>query len=215
MSRCQREDLLVPMAKFALQIRPKFFEDVTRHIDSDPQAELIGGIARSAVVNIVSIGNGDRGGVPDDLRVIELGTAGIGVGPEDLAGGVSEPGPSAPLALTEVARVLMKKDRENALGHVVADDEVTIGKTEIFAETGGALAERAIRIRHLAFRSEDARENDRPAVEGIFGSDFKFLPGRERLIVLETRRASVIGDNAQKTLAFRRGRGVRCGTFRR
>ena len=153
----------------------------------DLHAELVGGVARGAVVGIVSVGNSDCGGVPDDLRVIKLGATGIGVGPEDLAGCISEPGPSAPLALTEVARVLVKKDGEYAFGHVVTDDEVAIGRAEISAKPGAALAERAVRVRRLGFGSEDARENDRPTVEGIFGSDFKFIAGRERLVILETR----------------------------
>jgi len=153
----------------------------------EARRELAGRIARVAVAGIVSSGNGDRGGVPGDLRVVKSRAAGIGVGPEDLAGGVSEPGPSAPLALTEVARVLVKKDGEYAFGHVVTDDEVAIGRAEISAKPGAALAERAVRVRRLGFGSEDARENDRPTVEGIFGSDFKFIAGRERLVILETR----------------------------
>ena len=167
-----------PMAvKCVLQIRPEFFEDVGRHIDSDLHAELVRRIVGSTVVGIVSIGNRDPSGVPDDLGVIELSASRIGVGPEDLAGGVSEPGPSAPLALTEVARVLVKQDGEYTLGHVVADDKVAIGRAEISAESGPALAEGAIRIRRLGFGSEDTRENNRPAVEGIFGSDFKLIAG--------------------------------------
>jgi len=39
------EHYLAPAAKFALQIRPEFFEDVGRHVDSDLHAELPGGIA--------------------------------------------------------------------------------------------------------------------------------------------------------------------------
>jgi len=205
----------VPAPKFTLQIRPEFLEDVGRHVDSDLHAELAGGIVCGAVVGIVSIGDGDRGGVPDDLRVIKLGPARIGMGPEDLAGGISEPGPSTPLALSEVARVLVKQDGEYAFGHVVAYDEVAISRAEISAETGRALAERAVRIRRLGFGSEDARENDRPAVEGIFGSDLKFLAGRQRLVVLEARRASVIGNDAQKALTFEWGRDVRRGSVGR
>jgi len=165
----------VPVTEFTLQIRPEFFQDVGGHIDSDLNAKLAGAIARGAVVGIVSIGDGDRDGVPGDLGVIKLRAAGIGVGPEDLAGGVPEPGPSAPLALAEVAWVLMKKGGKYGFGHVVTDNEVAIGRAEISAETGGALAEGAVRIGRLGFSSEDARENDCPAVEGIFGSDFELL----------------------------------------
>lgn len=32
----------VPAAKFALQIRPEFFQDIGRHIDADLHAELVG-----------------------------------------------------------------------------------------------------------------------------------------------------------------------------
>jgi hypothetical protein len=96
----------------------------------------------------------------------------------------------------------VKKGREYAFGQVVGDEEIAIGRAEVSAETGGALAESPVRIRRLGFGSNDACENDIPSVEGIFGSDFKFLAGRERLVILEARRASVIRDNAQKTLAF-------------
>ena len=188
--------------KFALQIGPEFFKDVGRHIDSDLNAKLCCGVVRGTVVGIVGVGNGDGGRVSRDLGVIESGAARIGVGPEDLAGSVPEPGPSAPSAFTEVTRVLVKKDGEKAFGQVVADDKVAIGGAEVSAESGGALAERAIRGRRLCFGSEDARQNDRPTVEGIFGSDFEFLAGRERVVILEARRASVIGDNAQKAFAF-------------
>ena len=210
-----KEEYLAPVVKLTLQIRPELFEDIGRHIDSDLHAELVGGIARGAIVHIVSSGNGDRRGVPCDLRVVKLGAAGIGMIPEDLAGGVSQPGPSTPLAFTEVARVLVKQDGKYAFGHVVADDQVAISRAEISAESGGALAERAVRIRRLGFCSEDTRENDRPAVEGIFGSHFKFLARRERLVVLEARRASVIRDNAQQALALCWGRAIRRRRVRR
>ena len=177
----------MPVTEFTLQIRPEFFQDVGGHIDSDLNAKLAGAIARGAVVGIVSIGDGDRSGVPDDLRVIKLRAAGIGVGPENLACGVPEPGPSTPLALAEVAWVLMKKGGKYGFGHVITDDEVAIGRAEISAESGGALAEGAVRIRRLGFGSEDARKSYRPAVEGIFGSDFELIAGRERLVILETR----------------------------
>ena len=166
-----------PAVEFTLQIRPEFFEDVPCHIDSDLRVELRCSVARGAVVGIVSIGNGDRRGVPDDLGVIKSGAPGIVVGPENWAGSVSQPGPPAPPALTKVARVLVKRDWKYTFGHVIPNDQIAIGGAPISAEPGGALAEGTVCIRRQSVGSEDARKNDRPAVEGIFGSDSKFLAG--------------------------------------
>ena len=55
-----RKRYLAPAAEFALQIRPEFFKDVGRHIDSDLHTELAGRMRGGAIVGIVSIGNGDR-----------------------------------------------------------------------------------------------------------------------------------------------------------
>ena len=63
---------------------------------------------------------------PSTSEKFELRSARIAMGPEDLPHGVTEPGPSASSAATKVARILVKKSREDSLCHIIADQPIAI-----------------------------------------------------------------------------------------
>src|SRR5215469_4791638 len=106
--------------------RPELLQNVARHIDAELHAELTDSVRGGVVIDVVGVGNGDRGRVSDKFRVIELGSAGITVRPEDLTSRISDPGPLAAGAAAEVTRILVQDGGENGLSHVIADDQIAV-----------------------------------------------------------------------------------------
>jgi hypothetical protein len=123
--------------------------------------------------------------------------------PEDLTHGIAQPGPSSSSALPEITRILVQKHWEDSFGHVIANDEIAIGCSDIPAKSRTALPESSIRVRQLTFAAKYKGQPDRAAIESVFGRYFELLSGGQRLVILETGRGPVIGNDSKDPLAFR------------
>ena len=124
--------------------------------------------------------------------------------PEDLPHGVLQPGPSASRAAPKVARILVEENRKHRFCHVIADNEIAIGRADVPAKSCGALSERAVRIRELALATEQNRQRDGTAIERILGGYFELLAGCQWLIIPQTWESPIVGDYSQNPLALNR-----------
>jgi hypothetical protein len=135
-------------------------------------------------------------------RVVERGTAGVAVSPENLSHGVAEPQPPASRSAPEIAGILMQKRRVDRFGHIVADDEVSIGCADISTESSRALPKGAILVHQLALAAKQNCQADSSTIEGIFGSDLELLSGRQGHIILEGRRGPVVWNDSKKSFGL-------------
>jgi len=163
--------------ELAPEVGPELLEDVPGHVDAELHAKLRDPVARSAIIRIIRIGDGDGGRIACDFGKVKLCSTRIALGPENPAHRVAEPGQSTTCAAPEVARVLMKQRGKYRLGHVVADHEVAIRRAEIPAVSGDALAKGSVAVRQLSFAREERRQCDGPAVEGVLCRQLELLGG--------------------------------------
>jgi hypothetical protein len=70
-------------------------------------------------IPVVRVRDGNRGGIADYFRVVELRCSGIAMCPKDLVHSIAKPGKRASCPPPEVAGILMQHCREDGLSHVV------------------------------------------------------------------------------------------------
>ena len=116
--------------------------------------------------------------------------------------GVAEPAPAASCLAPEITGILMEKGREDGLRHIVANGEVRERGTRIPAKSRSALSKRSICVGQLGLGAEQNRETDGAPVECIFGGDLEFLSTGQGLVILETWRCAVIGNQAKQPPAL-------------
>src|SRR5215472_1380602 len=136
--------LMMFVPEFSLNVGPELLEDIGSHVDSDLDAELRHSVAGRSIVHVVRVGDGDRRGVAQDFGIVELRSAGVAVGPEDLTHGVAEPRPICSLVAPKVTRILMEECGEDSLRHVVADHEIAVGGAEVAAKSRTTLTKRPV-----------------------------------------------------------------------
>lgn len=90
------------------------------------------------------------------------------------------------------------------LCHIVADGEIAVGRTPVLSETGGSLPESTIAVGQLAFAADQGCRHESIAIKSVLGGDLEFPARGQRTIILEARRRSVIGNDANQPLAFGR-----------
>ena len=90
-SRCGALAVVMPSEKLAVEIRREFFEDISGHVDANLRPKLCHGVCRVSVVLVICVRNRYRSRVAENLRIIELHAARIGMSPESLTDRVSQP----------------------------------------------------------------------------------------------------------------------------
>ena len=166
---------MLALTKSAVQIRRKFLQDVSGHVDAELNCKSPSRVGRVPIVRVVGVGNGNGGRITADFREVELSFAVVAVSQEDLTHGVPEPGPRAPRTAPEVSRVLMEQGWIYPFGHYISDHEVAIRRPVIATVTCHPLAVGWRGIRRLTDTRKKARKKKRSGVERITSRYFEFF----------------------------------------
>jgi hypothetical protein len=97
------------LPKLVLDVRPEFFEHISRYIEADLYTQLRNGVRGGAIVRIVCIRNSNSRRVSEKFGIIELYLTGITVCPEGLAHGIAKTRPACAGSAAKVSPVLMKR----------------------------------------------------------------------------------------------------------